>query len=125
MAGQVPASLIIETIVEHVAKRVNKHPIMVKELNLYEKHQVGGFRMGLELLASLIGYLLGFRMDWMLAQFPVLSCCKWLWSMLCHCSVSSVFRAKYDGVSCENDIKNNNVHLSCTRQRPERSHDTY
>ena len=78
MAGQVPASLIIETIVEHVAKMVNKHPIMVKELNLYEKHQVGGFRpMGMELVASLIGYLLGFRMDWMLALFPVLSCCKW------------------------------------------------
>ena len=77
VAGQVPASLIIETIVEHVAKMVNKHPIMVKELNLYEKHQVGGFRpMGLELVASRVGRLLGFRMDWMLALFLVLSCCK-------------------------------------------------
>ncbi|KAH9519993.1 hypothetical protein Btru_071425 [Bulinus truncatus] len=38
--SSVPASFIIETIMEHVAKTVNKHPIMVKELNLYERHQV-------------------------------------------------------------------------------------
>ncbi|XP_076461928.1 uncharacterized protein LOC143294357 [Babylonia areolata] len=37
--GPVPASLIMETILEHMAKTLNKHPIMVKEINLYEKHQ--------------------------------------------------------------------------------------
>lgn len=37
--GAVPASFVIETIMEHVAKAVNKHPILVKELNLYEKDQ--------------------------------------------------------------------------------------
>ncbi|BFZ17322.1 hypothetical protein BsWGS_20361 [Bradybaena similaris] len=37
--GSVPAAFVIETIMEHVAKTVNKHPIIVKELNLYEKHQ--------------------------------------------------------------------------------------
>ncbi|GFR62932.1 xanthine dehydrogenase/oxidase [Elysia marginata] len=34
--GAVPAALIIETIMEHVAKTLNKHPIQVKELNLYQ-----------------------------------------------------------------------------------------
>ena len=78
---------------EHVAKRVNKHPIMVKELNLYEKHQVGGFRMGLELLALLTGWLLDFVVDWILAvscgnfgvgmevgcwHSPDCLCCIWL-----------------------------------------------
>ncbi|KAL8593330.1 hypothetical protein ACOMHN_009983 [Nucella lapillus] len=37
--GPVPALLIIETILEHVAKTLNKHPILIKEINLYEKHQ--------------------------------------------------------------------------------------
>ncbi|KAK7111653.1 xanthine dehydrogenase-like [Littorina saxatilis] len=37
--GPVPALLIIETVLEHVAKSLNKHPVMVKEVNLYEKHQ--------------------------------------------------------------------------------------
>uniref|UniRef100_A0A0B7B2H5 FAD-binding PCMH-type domain-containing protein n=1 Tax=Arion vulgaris TaxID=1028688 RepID=A0A0B7B2H5_9EUPU len=36
--GAVPAAFVIETIMEHVAKVVNKHPIVVKEINLYEKH---------------------------------------------------------------------------------------
>ena len=40
VAGPVPALLIIETILEHVAKAINKHPIDVKELNLYQRHQV-------------------------------------------------------------------------------------
>ena len=30
----------MESIMEHVAKAVNKHPIWVKELNLYQKNQV-------------------------------------------------------------------------------------
>ena len=38
--GTVQAALIIETIMEHVAKSLNKHPILVKELNLYHKGQV-------------------------------------------------------------------------------------
>ncbi|GFO39127.1 aldehyde oxidase, partial [Plakobranchus ocellatus] len=38
--GSVPAALIIETIMEHVARTVNKHPVPVKELHLYEKGQV-------------------------------------------------------------------------------------
>ena len=38
--GSVPAALLIETIMEHVAKAVDKHPMHVKELNLYEKGQV-------------------------------------------------------------------------------------
>ncbi|KAL8561663.1 hypothetical protein ACOMHN_001395 [Nucella lapillus] len=37
--GTTPASAIIETILEHVAKSVNKHPILVKELNLYQEKQ--------------------------------------------------------------------------------------
>nr|KAG5714257.1 hypothetical protein BaRGS_018474 [Batillaria attramentaria] len=37
--GTTPAALIIESIMEHVAKEVNRHPILVKEINLYEKHQ--------------------------------------------------------------------------------------
>ncbi|KAK7506537.1 hypothetical protein BaRGS_00002012, partial [Batillaria attramentaria] len=37
--GTTPASSVIETIMEHVAKAVNKHPILLKEINLYEKHQ--------------------------------------------------------------------------------------
>ena len=28
-------------------------------------------------------------------------------------------------VSLDNDVSNNNVHLSCAHQRPERSHDIY
>ncbi|XP_055877206.1 uncharacterized protein LOC106059682 [Biomphalaria glabrata] len=38
--GSIPASLIIETIMEHVAKAIDRHPILVKELNLYEKDQI-------------------------------------------------------------------------------------
>ena len=30
--GSVPAALLIETIMEHVAKAVDKHPMHVKEL---------------------------------------------------------------------------------------------
>jgi xanthine dehydrogenase/oxidase len=37
--GSVPAAFVIETIMEHVAKSLDKHPIMVKEINLYERHQ--------------------------------------------------------------------------------------
>ncbi|PVD23365.1 hypothetical protein C0Q70_16633 [Pomacea canaliculata] len=37
--GPTPAAAIIETILEHVAKEVKQHPILVKELNLYERHQ--------------------------------------------------------------------------------------
>uniref|UniRef100_A0A0B7AUW5 FAD-binding PCMH-type domain-containing protein n=1 Tax=Arion vulgaris TaxID=1028688 RepID=A0A0B7AUW5_9EUPU len=37
--GSVPASLIIETIMEHLAKNVHQHPIMFKEINLYETGQ--------------------------------------------------------------------------------------
>ncbi|XP_012937727.1 indole-3-acetaldehyde oxidase [Aplysia californica] len=37
--GSVPASFMIETIMEHVSKSVNRHPILVKEVNLYEQHQ--------------------------------------------------------------------------------------
>ncbi|XP_035826275.1 indole-3-acetaldehyde oxidase [Aplysia californica] len=37
--GSVPAAFVIESIMEHVAKVLNKHPVMVKELNLYEQHQ--------------------------------------------------------------------------------------
>ncbi|BFZ03307.1 hypothetical protein BsWGS_06345 [Bradybaena similaris] len=36
--GSVPAAFVIETIMEHVAKSLNKHPTVVKEINLYEKH---------------------------------------------------------------------------------------
>ena len=38
--GPVPALLIIETILEQIAQKLNKHPIDVKELNLYQKDQV-------------------------------------------------------------------------------------
>jgi len=37
--GSVPAALVIETIMEHISKKLNKHPILVKELNLYKQHQ--------------------------------------------------------------------------------------
>lgn len=37
--GTTPASSIIETVMEHVAKAVNKHPILVKEINLCETNQ--------------------------------------------------------------------------------------
>jgi len=37
--GSVPAAMMIETIMEHIAQSVNKHPIFVKEINLYEKGQ--------------------------------------------------------------------------------------
>lgn len=37
--GTTPASSVIESIMEHVANAVNKHPILMKEINLYEKHQ--------------------------------------------------------------------------------------
>ncbi|XP_076459984.1 uncharacterized protein LOC143293041 [Babylonia areolata] len=37
--GTTPSSVIIETILEHVAKAVQKHPILVKEINLYERNQ--------------------------------------------------------------------------------------
>lgn len=32
--------MIIETILEHVARALNKDPILVKEINLYEEGQV-------------------------------------------------------------------------------------
>ncbi|KAI8796511.1 xanthine dehydrogenase, partial [Biomphalaria glabrata] len=38
--GSVPASLVIESILEHAAKEINMHPILFKEVNLYEKGQV-------------------------------------------------------------------------------------
>ncbi|KAK7112653.1 uncharacterized protein [Littorina saxatilis] len=37
--GTTPCSAMIETILEHVANAVKKHPILVKEINLYEKDQ--------------------------------------------------------------------------------------
>ncbi|XP_059139151.1 uncharacterized protein LOC131927492 [Physella acuta] len=37
--GSVPGALIIETIMEHVAASLNIHPIVVKELNLYDNGQ--------------------------------------------------------------------------------------
>ncbi|KAK3789287.1 hypothetical protein RRG08_001677 [Elysia crispata] len=37
--GSVPAALICESIFEHVARALNKHPILLKELNLYEPDQ--------------------------------------------------------------------------------------
>lgn len=37
--GTTPASTIIESILEHVAKAVDRHPILVKELNLYDEGQ--------------------------------------------------------------------------------------
>ncbi|RUS86926.1 hypothetical protein EGW08_005331 [Elysia chlorotica] len=38
--GAVPSALIIESIMEHVAKSLDKHPIQVKEMNLYQNgHQ--------------------------------------------------------------------------------------
>ncbi|CAL1531002.1 unnamed protein product [Lymnaea stagnalis] len=37
--GSVPASLIIETIMEHLAKELGQHPIMLKEVNVYERGQ--------------------------------------------------------------------------------------
>lgn len=43
--GAVPGAMLIETIMEHVAFELNKHPILVKEINLYEKGQV---RQGIE-----------------------------------------------------------------------------
>ena len=39
-SGSVPAALIGETVFEHVARALNKHPIILKELNLYEADQV-------------------------------------------------------------------------------------
>ncbi|XP_059139141.1 uncharacterized protein LOC131927489 [Physella acuta] len=41
--GSVPAAFIIETIMEHVARSVNRHPILVKEINLYEREQTDLF----------------------------------------------------------------------------------
>ncbi|XP_005094220.1 xanthine dehydrogenase [Aplysia californica] len=38
--GAVPASLITESILEHLAREIGMHPILLKELNLYEKGQV-------------------------------------------------------------------------------------
>ncbi|RUS82186.1 hypothetical protein EGW08_010068 [Elysia chlorotica] len=38
-SGTVPAALISESIFEHVARALSKHPITVKELNLYEADQ--------------------------------------------------------------------------------------
>ncbi|KAH9519698.1 hypothetical protein Btru_070662 [Bulinus truncatus] len=37
--GSVPASLVIESVLEHLAKEINMHPILFKEINLYEKGQ--------------------------------------------------------------------------------------
>ncbi|XP_059145955.1 uncharacterized protein LOC131933182 isoform X2 [Physella acuta] len=37
--GTVPASLVIESILEHAAKEVRMHPILFKEINLYDKGQ--------------------------------------------------------------------------------------
>ncbi|XP_055877784.1 uncharacterized protein LOC106061888 isoform X2 [Biomphalaria glabrata] len=37
--GSVPASLIMETIMEHLAKELGQHPILFKEINVYEKGQ--------------------------------------------------------------------------------------
>ncbi|GFO17413.1 xanthine dehydrogenase/oxidase [Plakobranchus ocellatus] len=37
--GTVPGALIIESIMENVAKTLNKHPVFVKEINLYRKGQ--------------------------------------------------------------------------------------
>ncbi|GFO39136.1 xanthine dehydrogenase/oxidase [Plakobranchus ocellatus] len=37
--GTVPGALIIESIMENVAKALNKHPVLVKEINLYQKGQ--------------------------------------------------------------------------------------
>ncbi|KAH9519697.1 hypothetical protein Btru_070660 [Bulinus truncatus] len=37
--GSVPAALIMETIMEHLAKELGQHPILFKELNIYEKGQ--------------------------------------------------------------------------------------
>ncbi|GFS13931.1 xanthine dehydrogenase/oxidase [Elysia marginata] len=37
--GSVPAALISESIFEHVAQALNKHPILLKELNLYQADQ--------------------------------------------------------------------------------------
>ncbi|BFZ03639.1 hypothetical protein BsWGS_06678 [Bradybaena similaris] len=37
--GSVPASLIMETIMEHLAKELKQHPINLKEINLYESGQ--------------------------------------------------------------------------------------
>ncbi|GFO17429.1 xanthine dehydrogenase/oxidase [Plakobranchus ocellatus] len=37
--GTVPGALIIESIMENVAKALNKHPVFVKEVNLYQKGQ--------------------------------------------------------------------------------------
>ncbi|GFS19659.1 xanthine dehydrogenase [Elysia marginata] len=51
--GSVPAALIIEGILEHVAKCVNRHPVHVKELNLYEKNQV----------AQGVAHILGVALD--------------------------------------------------------------
>ena len=38
--GSVPAAFMVESIMEHISKAINKHPIIVKELNLYQPHQV-------------------------------------------------------------------------------------
>ncbi|CAL1529227.1 unnamed protein product [Lymnaea stagnalis] len=38
--GGVPGALVIESIMEHVAKALNLHPIVVKEINLYEDGQI-------------------------------------------------------------------------------------
>ncbi|XP_012939556.1 xanthine dehydrogenase isoform X2 [Aplysia californica] len=37
--GNIPAALVIESILEHAAKELKMHPVMFKELNLYEKGQ--------------------------------------------------------------------------------------
>ncbi|GFS13924.1 xanthine dehydrogenase/oxidase [Elysia marginata] len=37
--GSVPAALVSESIFEHVSRALNKHPTIVKELNLYQSEQ--------------------------------------------------------------------------------------
>ncbi|XP_059174525.1 xanthine dehydrogenase/oxidase-like [Physella acuta] len=38
--GAVPAALIMETVLEHLAKELNWHPVLFKEVNIYQQGQV-------------------------------------------------------------------------------------
>ena len=39
--GQVPACMMIETIMEHLALEAKRSPVIFRELNLFEEGQVG------------------------------------------------------------------------------------
>ncbi|XP_025087515.1 xanthine dehydrogenase-like [Pomacea canaliculata] len=57
--GSVPAQFIMESIMEHVAKTINKDPSEVRKLNLYQKGQTsaGGMKLDYCIIRDLVAQL--------------------------------------------------------------------